>query len=106
MIKILKEIEQNEFYNPRYSNNGGGYSQPYYEFEINGEKGSLSDTSCGDFGDRWELTIGKKQAYYDGVGRREFWTDFTEEDAELAEEIHDFFGIWIIYPKKQRTKRK
>lgn len=30
MIKILKEIEQNAFYEPRYSNNGGGYHQPYY----------------------------------------------------------------------------
>lgn len=64
-IKILsqKSTEQNEFYDPARSNNGGGYSQPCREtvFEYKGEqyKFVFNDTSCGDFGSRFTKTLYK-----------------------------------------------
>lgn len=64
-IKILsqKSTEQNEFYDPARSNNGGGYSQPcrvtVFEYEGEQYKFVFNDTSCGDFGSRFTKTLYK-----------------------------------------------
>lgn len=56
-IVINSVEEQNSFADDSMSSNGGGYSQPFYKFEYGNWKGSFSDTSCGDFGSRHNVTI-------------------------------------------------
>lgn len=64
-FKLVEEKEQNSFYKPSRSNNGGGYHQPYqkYEFELDGKEYNLvyDDTGCGDFGARFNLKIFEKE---------------------------------------------
>lgn len=64
-FKLVEEKEQNSFYEPSRSNNGGGYHQPYqkYEFELDGKEYNLvyDDTSCGEFGARFNLKIFEKE---------------------------------------------
>ena len=64
-FKLVEEKEQNNFYDESRSNNGGGYHQPYqkYEFELGGKEYNLvyDDTSCGDFGARFNLKIFEKE---------------------------------------------
>lgn len=59
---VVRESELNEFADPRFANNGGGYPQP--QFVVTSDKHpnwvlTLQDTSCGDFGTRYsaELTL-------------------------------------------------
>lgn len=62
-IKLLNAWgkEGNEFRNPATANNGGGYSQPYGGLTVQVGKEHLyievEDSSCGDFGDRWHISI-------------------------------------------------
>lgn len=60
-IILLEDVEQNDFFNPEKSYNGGGYHQPLtkYSFEYNGEDYVLTynSTSCGDFGSRYYVRI-------------------------------------------------
>ena len=62
-IKILEkeEIQQNDFYDPSKSNDGGGYYQPrkttIFEYEGKIYKFVYDDTSCGDFGDRFTKAL-------------------------------------------------
>lgn len=60
-IILLENVEQNDFFNPEKSYNGGGYHQPLtkYSFEYNGEDYVLTynSTSCGDFGSRYYVRI-------------------------------------------------
>lgn len=67
-IKILSQnsAEQNEFYSPAKSNNGGGYSQPcrvtVFEYEGEEYKFIYNSTSCGDFGSRFTKILYKDDA--------------------------------------------
>ena len=71
-LKVLEDKEQNSFYDPAKSYNGGGYHQPYQKltFDIDGENYTLiyDNTSCGDFGKRYEIdlfiTEPKKPVYH------------------------------------------
>lgn len=60
-IILLEDVEQNDFFNPEKSYNGGGYHQPLtkYSFEYNGEDYILTynSTSCVDFGSRYYVRI-------------------------------------------------
>ena len=56
-LVILREEETNPYYDPRKSRNGGGYHQPLYEFEYGAWEGTFRDTSCGDFGTRYTLSM-------------------------------------------------
>ena len=99
MIKILKCEETNPFCNPRFANNGGGYSQPFYKFEYKGIKGTLHDTSCGDFGERYLLKWGDKFWRYSNV-EGDVSIDQTnldkEKDADFIEAIEEAFGIRVF----------
>lgn len=96
-IEIISCVETNDFANPRFSNNGGGYSQPLYTFKVFGEIGTFHNTSCGDFGDRWEVKIGRKKCVYDGMGREEtYYTTFTQKDWWIANLIYQKFNIDIL----------
>lgn len=80
-IKILsqKSIEQNEFYNSKKSDNGGGYSQPckvtIFEYEGEQYKFVYNSTSCGDFGSRFTKTL-----YKDDVAIAELEVDQVSND--------------------------
>lgn len=71
-LKVLEDKEQNSFYDPAKSYNGGGYHQPYQKltFDVEGQNYTLiyDNTSCGDFGKRYEIdlfiTESKKPVYY------------------------------------------
>lgn len=61
MLHLISETELNPYADPRYANNGGGYHQP--EFVFSGTIGRvpaklvIRDTSCGEFGERWSVTL-------------------------------------------------
>lgn len=71
-LKVLEDKEQNSFYDPAKSYNGGGYHQPYQKltFDVEGQNYTLiyDNTSCGDFGKRYEIdlfiTESKKTVYH------------------------------------------
>lgn len=58
-LKLINEVEQNGFFNGNTQNNGGGYHQPLLTFKGEYNNSSLgviiSDTSCGDFGTRYNV---------------------------------------------------
>lgn len=59
----LIEVVHND-YDTSKSRNGGSYHQPDYHFTYEGTKGFLSDSSCGDFGGRFELNCGDMYAVW------------------------------------------
>lgn len=71
-LEVLEDREQNSFYDPAKSYNGGGYHQPYQKltFDVEGQNYTLiyDNTSCGDFGKRYEIdlfiTESKKPVYH------------------------------------------
>lgn len=71
-LEVLEDREQNSFYDPDKSYNGGGYHQPYQKltFDVDGENYTLiyDNTSCGDFGKRYAIdlfiTESKKPVYH------------------------------------------
>lgn len=89
-LKVLEDREQNPFYDPAKSYNGGGYHQPYQKltFDIEGQNYTLTydNTSCGDFGKRYEvdlfITESKKPVYHFEFNNM----DKVEED-ELDENL-------------------
>ena len=91
-IVLIEDREQNPFFNPEKSYNGGGYHQPFkkYSFEYKGETYTLvyDSTGCGDFGCRYNVSIcnqENKTIYdynIDRVGNREdelFFSDSFDE---------------------------
>lgn len=91
-LKVLEDKEQNSFYDPAKSYNGGGYHQPYQKltFDVEGQNYTLiyDNTSCGDFGKRYEIdlfiTESKKPVYHfefnniDKVGEDEYLKVYKE----------------------------
>lgn len=88
-IVLIEEREQNSFFDERKQNNGGGYHQPLkkYSFEYNNQKFTLvyDDTSCGDFGCRYNVSIYNQENKIvydfsvDRVSNREDELDFSDE---------------------------
>lgn len=91
-INILGVKEQNAFVNPAKANNGGGYEQPEYAFEYKGVEGTYSDTSCGEFGTRYEVKWNGYSAYFGSMlSEREhyYWSGPTE----FADAFRHTFGV-------------
>lgn len=58
IVKLTWEETNDEHYDPEFSRNGGGYSQPEIHAELNdGTQVAIYDESCGDFGTRIAATI-------------------------------------------------
>lgn len=87
-ILKIKDEEQNSFYDPQRSSNGGGYHQPYIEYmvQFNNKtyKLTIDDTSCGSFGlrffiDLYEITTGDAitvyYQYYDEVNGNNYYKE-------------------------------
>ena len=68
MYKIVSRVvkQDNPFYNPRFSNNGGGYDQPFSYWLIVDQNSKekfyaiKEDSSCGDFGTRIYQAVKKE----------------------------------------------
>jgi hypothetical protein len=92
-FKISKIEEQNPYVDSSKSINGGGYSQPFIEFTFNGVKGSITDTSCGEFGDRFSVEFKGKEYSLDTVGReKEEYSSFSKdclEDRLLSKHLEE-----------------
>ena len=94
-IKSIVSHETNEFANPRFANNGGGYSQPEYKVEFSdGEIFKIQDTSCGDFGSRVFVEGRGRRAYYGSMLDEEY-TTFSEEDFAYLRLIYEKLGYRI-----------
>ena len=74
-LVITRQVEQNDNADIDKSSNGGGYFQPFIEGKILLEKTNLTfnlnDTSCGEFGNRFEFSIkeGNKDIYINLVNQ-------------------------------------
>ena len=99
-IKIISTKETNAFANPAKANNGGGYSQPKIEFLYKGEMGTFTDTSCGEFGTRYEVKIGSKYAYWGTMLKR------TEESLWNGDDdfIEAFNKTFKTYPPLEKEE--
>ena len=97
MIKEISREEQNSFADADKCNNGGGYFQPLITFEHNGKIGTIDDTGCGDFGDRYTVEYGEKYYTFDQVSnpsRSE--TNFTAADKEFIDEFNEKYRCYRI----------
>lgn len=91
-FEILKVEEQNRFFDSRKSCNGGGYHQPLIDFKFNGIEGYISDSSCGDFGERIYIEYKDKCYLLDTVGEYEEYSSFSEkclEDKLLSKHLKE-----------------
>lgn len=104
-INILSYKETNGFYDSSKSSNGGGYSQPKIEFEVADKNihGTIWDTSCGDFGRRYDIeaSIDGEQvaANLDSVGNHITYTDADENNPvhkELDEALYREFRVSLF----------
>lgn len=102
---VLVHAEQgNPYYDPETANNGGGYDQPQlvYEDTANCVEVIVDDSSCGDFGERYDVTILKDGkcifcAVRDTMDEwREYTTKITDEIRSLVEEVEMQIGYDII----------
>ena len=92
-FKILEVEEQNSFFDSGKSCNGGGYSQPFITFVFNGVVGSIQDTSCGEFGERYFVQFGEKSYSLDTTGiENEEYSSFSKnclEDKLLSKQLKE-----------------
>lgn len=97
--------ETNDFYDPKLSRNGGGYSQPHIEFTSDLGNGWIMDNSCGEFGTRISAGF---TTHVDNYGmKHEFRADwgtmygdgsdsnFSHSYLKLLEEIYNVTGYRI-----------
>ncbi len=103
-FKIINRVEQNPFADPRKANNGGGYFQPRIDFTFKGVKGFISDTSCGDFGDRVEIVYGDKVFFIDSVSRDYIeysdFSKFKKSDRQVVKKIKENTGYNIVFKEE------
>ena len=107
-IRNYKKKETNPYANPRFANNGGGYSQPVITGIFNdGAHFIIEDTSCGDFGRRIYIKVsssrGVFKAYFGEMLQEvEQYTNFSRQNKHAeryAKAITEFFGNWYRVPK-------
>lgn len=94
-IKILKVEETNAFFDEGKQNNGGGYSQPHIAFAYDGKIGHIYDSSCGDFGSRYDVCFDGKECGVDYVnpcsGMKE-WSEFIETHRNFIDAFNAAFA--------------
>lgn len=79
-LELIKTEQQNHFYDPALSCNGGGYDQPEFTYEGPAGKLVISDMNCGDFGARYAVVYTDPAGetyryYYDYMGDRPYEED-------------------------------
>lgn len=104
IFNLISRVEQNPFADLRKANNGGGYAQPRIDFTFKGVKGFISDTSCGDFGDRVEIVFGNKEYILDSVSRDYIeysdFSKFNHSDIEAVKAIKEHTGYRILFKEE------
>lgn len=96
-------------YDPELSHNGGSYYQPsFIAVKEDGSKYTLDDTSCGDFGERWDLhytsasgeEIHLRVDEIGDIAYSDFPSSFKAELETLSDEIYsahgDRYSFWTI----------
>lgn len=83
--------------------NGGGYWQPYGDCTVCLDGGvalnvSYDDTSCGDYGARWDMSISHKaeawHLHVDEIGTdADLQADYAEHNAAATDALTSRFGI-------------
>lgn len=105
-LVITKNTEQNASADINNCSNGGGYFQPVIEGKIYLKKTtlrfSLNDSSCGEFGNRFEFSIkqGNKNIYLnsvDEVGNDYYDTCWNREYENILDYLlsNSFDGIYF-----------
>lgn len=91
--------QQNNFYDPRFACNGGGYDQPLIVVEFDdGAVFEIDDTSCGDFGSRIRVTAeigGKKFCAVYGTMLGYADSNFGESEIPYLDLIAEKVGYGI-----------
>lgn len=109
-LKIISKEETNSFCDESKANNGGGYSQPYYEFEYAGWHGNFYNTSCGDFGTRLSASVEKDtqgyRANWGSMDGEEQYSDFPEKFPAdgFYEAFEERFGFGIPTEEDMQTE--
>lgn len=99
-LKLINKTEQNQFFDKNTQNNGGGYHQPLLTFKGKYNNCPLgviiSDTSCGDFGTRYNVAVAfnnKTYEYYYNSMNNDI-----EEYGNIPQDVADFIystcGYW------------
>lgn len=101
------QVEQgNPFYDPARGNDGGGYDQPEIKFDYGFERCYISDSSCGDFGDRFTVERGEQVYSFNQVDRgAEEYSDFSRDnpdDVRFVEAVKEDLGYTIAYKEEIR----
>lgn len=105
MMEMKYEVTQmNPCYNESMASNGGGYYQPLFNLSFlkEGEKvleGSLRDRSCGEFGDRINLSLkkGTKELIICwGSMQESYW----KESSLTPEEIDEMVQAILLIEKE------
>lgn len=102
-LNLISQTEQNTFFNASRQNNGGGYSQPLLTFK--GEYNNchlgviISDTSCGEFGTRYNIAVvfnnKTYEYYYNSVNNNT--EEYGNIPQDVAEYIYNACGYWCDY---------
>lgn len=80
------------------------YSQPCVDFEYEGDDGIFNDYSDGVYGTRFEVKIKGKKAFWGNLFDRKDWkSDFTEEEKDFLNAFKRKFGISI--PTEEDIKK-
>ena len=84
------------------SRNGGSYYQPTFKAEIDGAKLCLEDSSCGDFGTRFFVSVDSHRAHFGTMENDENWySDLAESDMRLltiACRLWQHMGLYNEWP--------
>lgn len=105
-INLVGVEELNSFMNVNLANNGGGYAQPKITYSGYFENKSIvvtiKDTSCGEFGTRYNVDVeynGKEyQYYYDTVGN--YMEEYGNIPNDIADFIYDVCNYWCSHDIK------
>ncbi len=101
-FKLIKVVETNPHIDPRFANNGGGYSQPFYYVEVGQHTFRVENRSCGDFGSRVEVyeyhihdnpMMGTYIARFGTMYKS--YEEFSRIPKDLADILSEATGIYI-----------
>lgn len=111
-IAIVKVDEFHEPYDSRFSQNGGSYYQPFYWIAFSdGTQATLSDTSCGDFGSRYSLSVYRNDhdetswAVWGSMLRRgEEFASIEEKDIPYLDLLTERFDCFAEFPEEDEEE--
>lgn len=102
-INITGVKELNSFVDVNKANNGGGYSQPQITYSGYFNNRSIivviTDTSCGEFGTRYNVNVEYKNKqyhyYYDSVNN--YIEEYGNIPQDISDMIYNITNYWCDY---------